>query len=185
MSYKKIMLSILTSVIVCQSVMPADNINTVKDSIKSASNRAFWGWTKARTLPFAAGAAMATIPPLVALLGFMGAASHYEGNANRANNCAGVMLGGGLLSCVSIPAGMMLMSRQGFLVKRDLGLLHKFTSSTAHLDTNNLPTATAINQMNNHHQLLNGARNYFNATGNMAERRAVDTWGFRGYKKSA
>jgi len=186
MIYKKIMLGALISVTISHRMLSAGTQTTVKTSIKAASQKATWGWLKARGIPMAVGATMFALPPTAGIIGFAGALGE-SGGSNQTNFdiFIGMMAGGYLLSYVLMPAGALMMARQGFLIKRDIGLLYKFTNSTARLNTTSLPEAFTIGNMNNHHQLLTMARDYFSIEGNILEQRMINTWGFRGYKPVA
>jgi hypothetical protein len=182
MNYKKIMLSVLVSMVIHQTVMPMDANEGAKAAIKGASDRAFWGWVKARSVPVVAGAAMVTIPPALILLGFMGGIDGRPGRSQKVFE--GAIAAGYIIGIASVPAGVGLLARQGFLVARDVNYYHKITNSTARLNIQHLPQVAQIQGMNNHHQLLRATQTYINATGNGFERALINTRGLRGYKNN-
>lgn len=178
------MFGLLVSLLVCHQGILASS--EVKVAIKAAARKAVWGWTKSRTLPLFAGAAMIAVPPVIAAVGFMGAVSKSGTGMTetQSNVFAGMMIGGYGLSVVLAPLGTILVGRQAFLMSRDIHLFKKFTKSTSHLNLNNrsLPSPATIAKMNTHDELLNMGANYLKEDGNVFEWLPFVVPGFRGYK---
>ncbi len=162
----------------------APDMKDVKEAIKTASDKAFWGWAKSRTVPLAAGAAMFAAPPVIGTVGFMGILGNSgTGLSKGQSERFAAMLAFGVIGCtVLMPLGKLLIDRQISLIDRDQKLLNDFTKSTSHLETRSLPSVYTIAKMDNHHQLLSAAKLYFDKEGNAQEKRLLSTLGFRGYK---
>lgn len=144
-----------------------------KTAFAQAVQRATPQWIAGRLKPVALAAALC-IPSVVGLIDIAAHIDHGEAHPLSFAALA--------TAPILLPLATAIMTRQGFLVIRDLKVYKDFTSSKTHIHLNDFPTTQALNEMNNHHQILSGLAEYTRKHGNMFEKASLLTPGLRGYR---
>lgn len=183
MKNKHIFFGILMMVACSESFIFSASQREIKAAIERAGKRAVMPYMAARLGPALAGAAVAAIPGLVAIF-----AMAAYGDPTLAKETSDMIfaahVGGALLALPGLKAGEVIIKRQMWLMGRDEEIYKQFTSSATYLEPSSLPSIAKIDRMDNYHQLLTAASDYYQKEGNAAEQRKLNTPLFKGYKET-